>query len=69
MVEMWGTVFCVTLEGGAGGVMILFRNRICSKTFGLSLFLFFETTSPALEKTRSQGTEDAGVHKNFNDNM
>jgi hypothetical protein len=33
VVEMWGTVFCVTLEGGAGGVMILFRNRIWLKIF------------------------------------
>ena len=42
----------------------LFRNSSFSTVFGFKRFLFLDTTSPAFEKTRSQGTEDAGVHKN-----
>ena len=45
--------------------LFLFRNSNCSTAFGVSRFLFFETTSPAFEKTLSQGTEEAGVHKNL----
>ena len=45
--------------------LFLFRNSNRSTAFGVSRFLFFETTSPAFEKTLSQGTEEAGVHKNL----
>lgn len=41
----------------------LFKNNICSTVFGFSRFLFLEITSPALENTLSQGTDEAGVHK------
>ena len=42
---------------------ILFRKIICSTVPGLSLFLFLLTTPLAFEKTRSQGTEEAGVQR------
>jgi len=43
----------------------LFKNRIFSTVLGFSLFHLWLTTSPALEKILSQGTEEAGVHKKF----
>ena len=60
----------VKVQGSEKGVKVLcharflFKNNICSTTFGLRRFLFFKTISPAFENTRSQGTDDAGVHKN-----
>lgn len=37
------------------------RNSIFSTVFGFRRFLFLLTTSPAFEKTRSQGTDEAGI--------
>ena len=39
-------------------------TNIFSTVFGLSRFLFLLTISPHFETTRSQGTDEAGVHKN-----
>ena len=36
-----------------------------SAYFGLSLFLLADTSSPALEKSLSDGTEVAGTHRYF----
>lgn len=39
----------------------LFKNNSFSTVNGLRWFLFFESISPALENTLSQGTKDVGV--------
>lgn len=39
----------------------LFQNKFISLQLGFSLFLFLLITSPAFEKTLSQGTEVAGM--------
>ena len=41
----------------------LLRNKMCSTVLGLRRFRRLLTTSPALEKTVTHGTEDAGVHR------
>ena len=45
--------------------IFLFKKSIMSTYFGLSLFLLADTSSPALEKSLSDGTEVAGTHKYF----
>jgi len=41
----------------------LFRYIIFSTVFGLKRFLFLLTISPHFENSRSQGTDEAGVHQ------
>jgi len=41
-----------------------YRGALQTGYAGFRQFLFFEKTSPALEKILSQGAEDAGEHKN-----
>ena len=43
----------------------VFKKINCSNVFALSLFLFLDASSPALENTRSHGTDEAGVQRNI----
>ena len=46
-------------------MQFLFKNNIMSTCLGFNRHLLAETISPAFEKSRSEGTEVAGIAKYF----
>ena len=53
------------IRGDYGTFKDIYLGTLFFPVLGLSRFLFLLTISPHFEKIRSDGTEDAGVHKNL----
>ena len=58
---------CLCRQGGDFlKTRFLFKKMRCSKVLGFRRFRFLDGSSPAFEKTRSHGTDEAGgVHKHL----